>query len=243
VNLFSFQEKEYLVMHSLLRSSRAVVLATLACLAAPSAQGQATVFSQTTDKSGGFASQNDTSGGHGNYATTYDNFALASSTSIGSLTWAGDFFNGSPAEISAFTVSFYADNAGVPGSPLQTASILGKANEIADGNDLLGDPVFNYSAALPTAFAANGGTTYWMSIVANVGYPPQWLWENATGGDGRAYQTFTAGQEVLPNDMTFSLISAATVETPEPGSLALLSGMALSGFLCLKRRQKLRTAA
>jgi hypothetical protein len=230
-------------MHLISRFRDTVALTALACLvSAPHAQAQATVYNQPTDLNGGFPSQND-SNKFGNYSTVYDDFTLSSTTSIGTVTWAGDYFNGSPSNITAFTLQFYGDNAGQPGSLLQTTTISGNANETAAGNDNVPLPFYTYSAALSTPFSATGGTHYWMSIVADLIYPPQWEWETATGGNGTAYQVFNTVGNPISNDFTFSLVSTAAVTTPEPGSVALLAGMGLTAAVCVRRRKRSRKTA
>jgi len=218
----------------------AASLTALACVVcAPAAQAQAVVYNQPTDLKGGLPSQND-SNKFGNYSTVYDNFHLSSTANIGRVTWAGDYFIGTPSTITAFTLKFYGDNAGQPGSLLQTASIAGNASETAAGTDTVPLPFFTYSAALPTAFAASGQTQYWMSIVADLIYPPQWEWETATGGDHAAYQLFNGVASTPSNDFTFSLVSqsdAATITTPEPTNIMLLVCLGLTGAICLRRRK------
>lgn len=226
-------------MNLISRFRRIACLTVLACAVGRSAaHAQATVYSQSTDLGGSFASQNDTGNTFGAYATVYDNFTLASGTNIGGVTWLGDYFTGNPAAITAFTLKFYSDNSGQPGSLLQTTSISGNAGETGIGLDHVANPYFSYSAALPTPFGAAANTPYWMSIVADLVYPPQWGWETATGGDGIGYQNYFGTLSPLNTDFAFSLISSPT--TPEPGSIALLAGLGLSAGACLRRRPKTR---
>ncbi len=229
-------------MQFLSRLRDVVSLASLACLvSAPNAQAQVTVYNQPTDRKGGFPSQNDPNR-FGNYSTIYDDFTLASTTSIGNVTWAGDYFNGSPNTITAFTLKFYADNAGQPGSLLNTTSITGNANETAAGADLVPLPFYTYSAPLATSFNAAGGTKYWMSIVADLVYTPQWEWETATGGNASAYQVFNGSGGSVASDFTFSLVSTDATETPEPGSIALIFALGVTGGLYARRRRLARKA-
>jgi hypothetical protein len=212
------------------------VLTVLACLVGRSdAHAQATVYNQSTDLGGSFASQNDTGNTFGAYATDFDNFTLANATNIGTVTWIGDYSTGNPGTITAFTLKFYSDNGGTPGSLLQTTPISGNANETGIGLDQVSNPYFSYSATLPSAFGAAANTPYWMSIVADLAYPPQWGWETATGGDNAAYQNYFGTGSPLNKDLAFSLVS--TPDTPEPGSLALLIGLCVSGCACLGKRR------
>ena len=223
--------------------------------------GQATqtsadvLYSQPTDLSGGVISQNDTSL-LGNYATAYDNFTLRAAATVNNVQWTGDYSNGPPAQgtITAFTLNFWSDNAGQPdtsGSPLLSESIGGNANETpiaGSGLDKLNDPTFTYSADLPTAFMAAAGTQYWLSIVPDVGNPPQWAWENSSSGDGVSYQAFFGTRSNNGVDLAFTLngdiIQPPGVSTPEPGSLTLLClGLASVGAIGWIRNRKATVVA
>ena len=67
------------------------------------------------------------------------------------------------------------------------------------------------------------GVQYWLSIVPDIGFPPQWGWESGTGGDGAAYQCFLGScGPITTNDLAFTLLGAAVSNTPEPSSLFML---------------------
>src|SRR5262249_39629603 len=130
------------------------------------------------------------------------------------------------------------DNSGVPGSVLATTTVSGTANETSLGNDNVGDPLFSYSANLSTAFNAAAGTQYWLSIVPDVGFPPQWGWETGPGGDAQAYQAFFGTGGSILSDVAFTLNGTNAV--PEPSTL-VLSSLGGVGFLVYgwRRRQAL----
>ncbi len=202
------------------------------------------LYNQATDNNGAESSQNDTNaGGFGNFATTYDNFTLSSTDNIDAVTWIGSFFNPpSVGTIANFVVNFYADAAGTPGALLNSTTINGNANQTALGNDNVGDPEFSYSASLSSAFTADSGTQYWLSIVPSMGFPPQWGWENSSGagdpGDNAAYQVFFGTGGALPTDLAFSLSGNPAAATPEPFSILLLGTvMSLIGIGQLRRRK------
>jgi len=200
------------------------------------AHAQATVYTQPYDGTSSlFASQNDTSGGFGNFATTYDNFTLAASTSVTEADWVGGYFNpATQAPISQFTVTFWSDSAGQPGSALTTETIAGTATETFVSNDG-NSAVYSYAATLPTAFTATAGTQYWMSVVPDVGFPPQWGWASGTGGDGAAVQDFFGGRSTLAADMAFTLKGSSV---PEASSMIGLGSLVLGGGLLVLRRRK-----
>ncbi len=192
------------------------MLAALAVVAAMPAMANNIIYFQNPDYNGAYSSQNDTNG-FGNFATAYDNFTLSGTYTISTVEWVGSYFNPSiQGTITGFTVSFYADNAGVPGTQLATTGdVAGNANESFLRIDNAGNPTYLYG--LGTSFTATGGTKYWLSIVPDLGFPPQWGWETGTGGDGASYQCFFGSCGAVPNDLAFALA------TPEPGSMLLLA--------------------
>jgi hypothetical protein len=69
------------------------------------------------------------------------------------------------------------------------------------------------------------GTTYWLSVVPDVGFPPQWGWGTGLLGDNLSYQDFFGSRGQLNLDFAFNIQGV----TPEPGTLVLLG----TGFLGL----------
>jgi len=199
------------------------MLAAWAVIAVRPASAGGLLYAQNPDYNGAYASQNDTTGGNGNFATSYDNFTLGSSASITSVEWIGSYFN-PPAQgtITGWTLNFYADNAGTPGTLLySTGDVAGNAGETFLQTDNAGDPAYLYG--LSTAFTASAGTQYWLSVEPDLGYPPQWGWETGTGGDGAAYQCFFGTCGPISNDLSFALFGNSVTATPEPSSMLLLA--------------------
>jgi hypothetical protein len=192
------------------------------------------VYSQNPDYNGAYSSQNDTNG-FGNFATAYDNFTLGATYNITEFAWVGSYFN-PPQQglITGATLTFYADAGGAPGAVLWQRSGSGNFGETFLGFDNVGDPTYLYDGLLGTPFVAQAGTTYWVSIVPDLGFPPQWGWETATGGDGAAYQCFFGTCGAIPNDVSFALYGNQTT-TPEPSAL-ILFGSGLVGLGSLRRR-------
>lgn len=191
--------------------------ALLLGVAALQAQADPVIYSQPYDGNagGGFASQNDTvPGGFGNFATVYDNFTFPNPHNITDVHWTGIYFNsGHTSDVTGFTIQFWSDNAGEPGVSLASYSIVGTANQTSLGSD-----VFSYDTILSSAFQAQAGIQYWLSVVPDLGFPPQWGWLGGTGGDGLAYQDFLGSRSSVSPDRAFQLTGTGV---PEPATLGL----------------------
>ena len=115
------------------RGLRLLAFAALVLVLAAPAWASQIIYAQIPDYNGLFASQNDTSGSGINF-TAYDNFTLGSAATISSVQWVGGYFNPpSQGPITGWTVGFYADNAGQPGSLLTSFGFSGTGGESFPG--------------------------------------------------------------------------------------------------------------
>ncbi len=221
-------------MNIKLPNAKIILIALALSLAAGSGAVADVLYTQATDSNGGFSSQNDNVGGNGNFATAYDNFTLSGNGAVTNVMFTGSYFNPpTQGAITAFTIMFYSDAGGIPGGMLQTFNMAGTANETSIGTDVFGSPLFTYSFDLSSAFNALGGTQYWLSIVPDLGFPPQWGWESGTGGDGMAYQDFLGTPGVLATDLAFTLNGSV----PEAGTTTLLIAGALLVLGVIRRNR------
>ncbi len=220
----------------------AAVLSVAACL--PAAAVADVLYSQPTDyPDGGFYySQVPVAGGTPN-EQVYDNILPAGVTpgTATGLSWQGGYVNPnftsgpSLGGITGFTIGFYADNSGVPGALLQSENVSGDGGETLVGVDNFGDYIYSYGITLPTPFTLVSGTTYWLSIMADLDPAQQlWGWHTGTGGDGMAYDTILPPPSTITVDLNFTLTSV-----PEPSSLALVG---VGGFAALAFARRRRPA-
>ena len=214
---------------------KAIAAAVVFTFVAASGAMATVLYNQNSDDNGAYSSQNDTNG-FGNFATVYDNFTLGGNSSVMNVMFTGSYFNPpSQGAINAFTINFFSDAGGMPGGLLQSFNMAGVANETSIGTDNVGDPLFTYSFDLSSSFNALGGTQYWMSIVPDLDFPPQWGWESGTGGDGVAYQDFFGARSQLMGDLAFTL-NGDLNRVPESGSTVVLLGGVLIALGLLRRR-------
>jgi hypothetical protein len=204
------------------------------------ARADVMLWNQPTDLSQTWASQYDPIQFQ-NFGTVYDNFTLGSASSITGVEWVGAYFNPPAAgPITSFEVQFWSDAAGQPGISLADYVIPGNASETFLSNDNLGSPAYTYAVGLGTPFDAAAGTQYWLSVVADLAFPPQWGWETGTGGDGTSFQDFFGSRSPIGNDMAFTLRGVEGIPpVPEPASVGLLGlGLISSGFIAWRRRRQ-----
>jgi hypothetical protein len=204
-------------------------------VASVSVQAAPVIYNQPETLLEGFSSQT------GVPSTTYDDFIFATGATITDVHWHGFFSaGGETASITSFTIQFWNDNAGQPGSAASAAqTIAGNAGQTNGHPCITSSTCFDYTFdPLTTPFQAAAGVRYWLSIVATLPFPPQWFWETGTGGNSISYIDIGGQRLQEDSDLAFDLTGALDVVTvPEPATLTLL-GLGLAAFGMSRRRDR-----
>jgi PEP-CTERM motif-containing protein len=216
---------------------------SLAGFAQDPCNGPNLLYCQTWDGGSNlFASQNDNVNGNGNFATTYDHFLLGGNGefSIESVHWVGGYFNPpNQGPITAWDVTFYNDNNGVPGSSFFSYITSTGVSETSLGM-VNGFPIYLYDLNMrcfngPCDVPVSGANYYWLSVVPDLGFPPQWGWATANVGNNGGYQCFFGTCGGTGTSFAFALDGKAI---PEPGTLIML-GTGILGLAGTLRRKLL----
>jgi MYXO-CTERM domain-containing protein len=179
-------------------------------------------------------SSQDSTGSFGDWALVYDDFTFSSSfVQFNTVTWDGTFFQGAPAPVNGFNIDFYTDNGGTPGTLALSYYITGDANQTFIGYGAYGLADYSYSANVGEIDAFNYGP-FWVSIQADMNFPPIWGWLTSNVGNDNAYQTYFGNTYLLGMNQAFALSQTSTSNTPGPAALVPF-GIGLLGVL---RRRK-----
>ena len=177
-------------------------------------------------------------------------FTLQSGAStITDVHWWGGCYFGPTCPAGDFTLSFYTDNSGAPGTLIGSAYSVGNANQTATGNtmptyDPAGDTFdeYSYSADLGP-LVLSPSTPYWLVVSDNTGTAPvTWGMETTSAANVPTtdYQYCAdascqvLGWSAIPA-LAFNLTNDR-LSVPEPATLALL-GAGLAGIGFMKRRK------
>jgi hypothetical protein len=187
--------------------------------------------------------------------TTYDNFRLTQDSAITGITWQGLYWdfavtadNPPTPNTTSFEADFFADNGGSPGALLSSQTLANVSSQFVSQaffgpdnngvNDLVN--VLSFHGTLPQPFVAPGGQPLWLSILSNsTSFPPAWIWDSGTGGDGLSFQFsfFSGTGNAVARDRAFDL-EGNLVSVPEPGSAALFTFGIVGLTAFVQRRQR-----
>lgn len=235
---------------------RRFVLSVFAVLCLASSASASTLFANNRFFSSVRGSDYGTVGGNG--FRTYDDFQLGTGALVQGFSWDMFFLDTSnpvpdpaPAsDASQWKLSFYADNAGIPGTLLAdytfapadlTSTFLESFVFNIGGSFNVSS--YKYAVSLPTALLLQSGTPYWVSVFAlSAQYSPIAAW--MAGGDPSAGSSFQqqlgAGMSVINSgsvarDRAFALEGTPV---PEPATLVLVGVPVLAGMVRRRRTTK-----
>jgi hypothetical protein len=214
----------------------AVVAITLLLFCGAPAFADVIVYNQPPTLDGNlYASQNDAI--LGNFATLYDNFTIVPPIPyvLTDVHWYGGYFN--PQQhgvITGWTISLYADPLGPIGTlPIWTQHFANNAFESFYGT-FNGTTYYAYHEDdIKNGLKLMPATMYWLALVPDTAFPPQWGWGSGLMGDGRSYQDFFGVRTPLGVDFAFDI---SATSTPEPGTLIML-GTGILGLAATLRRK------
>ena len=162
----------------------------------------------------------------------FDNFTLPSTTTITDLHWRGFYTEQTLSGVTepsrratSFLVTIWSSDTGTPDAVLFSETFaLAATSETFVSSGIFGTLgeafTYDYSGDLANPFVATAGTGYWLSIVANLEFPPFWAWAfadpSATPGDG-AHILSSNNVQFTPQsgDLSFALTGPGRA-VPEP---------------------------
>jgi hypothetical protein len=224
---------------------------TSICALAAAAAHAAPVFEQTSAAtiSTGWTSHVAPGGGY----QTFEDFKLASTAHINSVSWHGTYFditggslNGGAVNTSSWKVEFWKGDASGPTSQLfsQTYDASKVSRNLVGSGNFATKPfdLYEFELDLDAAFEALAGETYWFSVVSEAGsFNPIFSWTNSDE-PGNSLQHLVDGNGNVVTSMVRSgnraFVLHAENTVPEPASLTLVASALLLGCAWSARRRR-----
>lgn len=180
-----------------------------------------TLYSHTFNNLDGYTSWT------GSSYTVFDQLESTPAAAINEITFFGVFY-GVPGR--NFQISFYNDNAGLPGGPIAsyTPFIAGTFTGVI----WYDYEIYSYSYTLPAPLNLVGGN--WVSVRADGS--DYWYWLTASGGDGCLYQQNGMGFTCAEGDVAFCLSGSAVTPVSD---WALFIGIGLILVFAIVRFRKM----
>ena len=155
----------------------------------------------------------------------WDSFQLASDQAITEIHWRGGHdpayaYWGGP--VIDFRVKIFpnsiANQPDVVGGPLRQYQTGDTCGETLVGT-FGGVAMYDYHFTLPAPFQAANGVRYWVQVIANQGWIPDWGFAAGSGGNGSHFRHLTEGPyQSISGDVAFSLhTSSAPTATISAG--------------------------
>ena len=157
----------------------------------------------------------------------HDQLEATPAAAISEVTFYG-IFDATPGR--TFEIAFYADNAGLPGTPIATYNTF--LAGVNTGEIVGGYQLYSYTYTLPASVSLISGD--WLSVQALDG-GNAWYWVMATGGDGCVFQTII-GTRCDYGDAAFCLGGGEAVPV-SPWALGI--GIALIGAAVIFRYRRI----
>ncbi len=201
-------------------------------LSLPSMASAAIIFSQ------GFNPSSFTGNGSSDFGSNNqkaDNFTVQQDSILGSVSWLGLYHGGATPSADNFTLRLFQSNASnLPNTTFfWSENVSNLITRTATPSTTFAG-LFTYEATLSAGVSLTAGTTYWLSIVNNVGTSNlnDWGWAASSLTGSAASRSFDTESWVNSNGTyQFQLTSV-----PVPGAIWFL-GSGLLGLVFSKRKR------
>ena len=181
--------------------------------------------------------------------TVADNFVAPKDGDISEICFNGGYFPNNINQTDAFTITFYSNNAGLPGAVIAGPMPLNLSSKATTGVILFGINEYSYQGSF-NPVAVTAGTTYFVSIVNSTpGNIDSWAWitgaidaVNGITGHGFSFEVPAVSWNPDPSvEQAFTLGYTEPVQAQELPNMSakklVFFGMSLLivGLICFRR--------